>query len=103
MKGGCRTLLALSYIRFGGDPSGTQAHVETGFGSWTGFDMTGGCRSSTQCCCNPLGPPQLFFVHGVAVLQVCEEPNAINLATCNSEGQPSVRVVLLKGYDQRGV
>ncbi|PNW80106.1 hypothetical protein CHLRE_08g378200v5 [Chlamydomonas reinhardtii] len=34
--------------------------------------------------------------------KVCEEPNAINLATCDAAGQPSVRVVLLKGYDERG-
>ncbi|GIL79486.1 hypothetical protein Vretimale_18369 [Volvox reticuliferus] len=34
--------------------------------------------------------------------KVCEEPNAISLATCDSGGRPSVRVVLLKGYDKRG-
>jgi len=34
--------------------------------------------------------------------QVCEEPNAISLASVSVSGQPSVRVVLLKGFDQRG-
>ncbi|GFR51649.1 hypothetical protein Agub_g14081 [Astrephomene gubernaculifera] len=34
--------------------------------------------------------------------KVCEEPNAISLASCDSGGRPSVRVVLLKGYDRRG-
>jgi hypothetical protein len=36
------------------------------------------------------------------VVQVCDEPNAISLASADSEGRPSVRVVLLKGYDSRG-
>ena len=31
-----------------------------------------------------------------------EEPNAMTLATATREGDPSARVVLLKGYDQRG-
>ena len=30
------------------------------------------------------------------------EPNAMALATSTPEGSPSVRIVLLKGYDQRG-
>jgi pyridoxamine 5'-phosphate oxidase len=30
------------------------------------------------------------------------EPNAMSLATVASNGQPSVRVVLLKGFDERG-
>ncbi len=35
--------------------------------------------------------------------QVCEEPNAISLATVDPVSlQPSVRVVLLKGFDDRG-
>ncbi len=33
---------------------------------------------------------------------MCEEPNAIALATVSPSGQPSVRMVLLKGYDARG-
>ena len=31
-----------------------------------------------------------------------EEPNAFCLATCDDEGQPSTRVVLLKEYDEKG-
>ncbi|MGH7999774.1 MAG: pyridoxamine 5'-phosphate oxidase [Brasilonema sp.] len=30
------------------------------------------------------------------------EPNAMTLATATAEGQPSARMVLLKGFDQRG-
>ena len=30
------------------------------------------------------------------------EPNAMTLATCGKSGQPSARIVLLKGYDQKG-
>lgn len=35
-------------------------------------------------------------------MQVCEEPNAISLASSDAQGRPSVRVVLLKGFDERG-
>jgi len=35
-------------------------------------------------------------------LKVCEEPNAISLASADAQGRPSVRVVLLKGFDTRG-
>lgn len=38
----------------------------------------------------------LFF------MQVLEEPNAMAVASCSPEGQPSLRYVLLKGYDERG-
>lgn len=30
------------------------------------------------------------------------EPNAMTLATCDAAGRPSARVVLLKGFDERG-
>lgn len=30
------------------------------------------------------------------------EPNAMTLATCSLEGKPSARIVLLKGFDERG-
>src|SRR5437588_9450024 len=30
------------------------------------------------------------------------DPNAMSLATASSEGKPSVRIVLLKGVDERG-
>ena len=31
-----------------------------------------------------------------------EEPNAMTLATCNKEGKPSARIVLLKGFTSEG-
>ena len=34
--------------------------------------------------------------------EATREPNAMALATADSQGNPSVRMVLLKGYDQRG-
>lgn len=30
------------------------------------------------------------------------EPNAMTLATCTPDGRPSARIVLLRGYDERG-
>ena len=33
---------------------------------------------------------------------MCEEPNAIALASADAVGRPAVRMVLLKGYDARG-
>jgi pyridoxamine 5'-phosphate oxidase len=32
-----------------------------------------------------------------------EEPNAMTLATVSPEGRPSTRIVLIKGYDTRGI
>ena len=37
-----------------------------------------------------------------AVESKIDEPNAMTLATCNMEGKPSARIVLLKGADSRG-
>ncbi len=34
--------------------------------------------------------------------QVCQEPNAMTLATADAQGRPSARMVLLKGVDQGG-
>lgn len=31
-----------------------------------------------------------------------DEPNGMTLATCNSNGQPSARIVLLKGFGEKG-
>jgi pyridoxamine 5'-phosphate oxidase len=30
------------------------------------------------------------------------EPNAMTLATCDAQGRPSARIVLIRGYDERG-
>ena len=38
-----------------------------------------------------------------ALKAVLPEPNAMVLATANSDGKPSARVVLLKGFDERGL
>jgi len=38
-----------------------------------------------------------------AVQADLREPNAMTLATCTPEGKPSARIVLLKGFDVRGL
>src|SRR5687768_89054 len=37
-----------------------------------------------------------------AVKSQAEEVNAMTLATCNSKGRPSARIVLLKGFSEKG-
>ena len=37
-----------------------------------------------------------------ALLSEVVEPNAMSLATADKDGKPSVRIVLLKGFDQKG-
>src|ERR687896_2237489 len=37
-----------------------------------------------------------------AVKAEVQEPNAMTLASVSSEGAPSARIVLLKGFDERG-
>ena len=38
-----------------------------------------------------------------AIAAQLPEPNAMTLATVGSDGQPSTRIVLVKGYDERGL
>ena len=38
-----------------------------------------------------------------AVKAECPEPNAMTLATVGSDLRPSTRIVLIKGYDERGI
>jgi pyridoxamine 5'-phosphate oxidase len=38
-----------------------------------------------------------------AIAAQLPEPNAMTLATASAEGRPSTRVVLIKGYDARGI
>ena len=38
-----------------------------------------------------------------AIDAACPEPNAMTLATVGTDGRPSTRVVLIKGYDARGI
>jgi hypothetical protein len=46
---------------------------------------------------------RLHALRVMMTLQVCVEPNAVHVATVDAvTGQPSVRVVLLKGFDERG-
>jgi len=49
---------------------------------------------------NPITQFDTWF--HIAMAQQIKEPNAMVLATINEEGKPAARVVLLKGYDQRG-
>jgi pyridoxamine 5'-phosphate oxidase len=50
---------------------------------------------------NPLGLVEEWY--GEAVAAGLPEPNAMALATATADGAPSVRFVLLKGIDERGV
>lgn len=49
--------------------------------------------------------PLLQFEHwlGEAIAAEIPEPNAMTVATVGSDLRPSTRVVLIKGYDQRGI
>lgn len=49
---------------------------------------------------NPFEQFTLWFDQAVAAK--LPEPNAMTLATATSDGKPSARMVLLKGYDERG-
>lgn len=49
-------------------------------------------------------PLQLFGSWlGEALANKLPEPNAMTLATVGPDGRPSTRIVLVKGYDQRGI
>jgi pyridoxamine 5'-phosphate oxidase len=56
--------------------------------------------SETDINSNPFEQFQLWFEQAVAA-QI-REPNAMTLATATTEGKPSARIVLLKGFDERG-
>lgn len=49
---------------------------------------------------NPFGQFQIWFDQALAAQ--LPEPNAMTLATATKDGKPSARVVLLKGFDERG-
>jgi pyridoxamine 5'-phosphate oxidase len=40
---------------------------------------------------------------GEAIAAKLPEPNAMTLATVGADGRPSTRIVLIKGYDERGI
>ncbi len=50
----------------------------------------------------PLEPFSLFNQWFTQAKHTHTEPNAMTLATCNAQGQPSARIVLLKAFDERG-
>ncbi len=49
----------------------------------------------------PLGQFRTWMQH--ALESGIDEPNAMTLATVSPEGRPSTRVVLIKGFDERGI
>jgi len=63
-------------------------------------NYTFGQLSETEVSHNPLDLFQLWFDQ--AVRAECPEPNSMTLATADKAGNPSARIVLLKGADQSG-
>lgn len=63
-------------------------------------NYTFGQLSETEVPHNPLVLFQLWFDQ--AVKAQCPEPNSMTLATADQAGNPSARIVLLKGVDQNG-
>ncbi|MFA6979201.1 MAG: pyridoxamine 5'-phosphate oxidase [Ignavibacteriaceae bacterium] len=49
---------------------------------------------------NPIDQFAIWF--NEAVYSKIEEPNAMTLATCSSDGLPNARIVLLKEFDKKG-
>jgi pyridoxine/pyridoxamine 5'-phosphate oxidase len=56
----------------------------------------------SQMASNPFEQFARWFDDVLAVPDAILEPNAMVLGTVSSEGQPSARTVLLKGFDDRG-
>ncbi|NEQ80001.1 MAG: pyridoxamine 5'-phosphate oxidase [Moorea sp. SIO2I5] len=56
--------------------------------------------SETDVHPNPFEQFKIWFDQAVAA--ELPEPNAMTIATATPDGKPSARMVLLKGYDQRG-
>jgi pyridoxamine 5'-phosphate oxidase len=56
--------------------------------------------SESDVRANPLDQFTLWFEE--AVKAAIPEPNAMSLATVGEDGRPSSRIVLIKGFDQRG-
>jgi len=63
-------------------------------------NYTFGQLSETEVPHNPLPLFQLWFDQ--AIQAQCPEPNSMALATADQAGNPSARIVLLKGADQNG-
>jgi pyridoxamine 5'-phosphate oxidase len=63
-------------------------------------NYTIGQLSETEVPADPMPLFQLWFDQ--AVKAACPEPNSMTLATADKAGNPSARIVLLKGADQNG-
>lgn len=63
-------------------------------------NYTFGQLSETEVPPNPLSLFQVWFDQ--AVKAECPEPNSMTLATADTAGNPSARIVLLKGADEAG-
>lgn len=63
-------------------------------------DYTAGGLDEADVDSDPIKQFSLWFEQ--ARLVTGHEPNAMTVATANAEGVPSARIVLLKGYDDRG-
>ncbi|SRR5579875_3763670 len=63
-------------------------------------EYTGGGLSEADADADPLHQFEKWF--GQALAANLPEPNAMTLATATPDGQPSVRVVLLKSFDASG-
>ena len=64
-------------------------------------NYTLGQLSETDVPADPMPLFQLWFDQ--AVKAACPEPNSMTLATADKAGNPSARIVLLKGADQNGL
>lgn len=53
-----------------------------------------------EAAASPFDQFSLWFDQALAAR--VPEPNAMTLATVDADGQPSARIVLIKGYDERG-
>jgi pyridoxamine 5'-phosphate oxidase len=63
-------------------------------------NYTFGQLSETEVSPNPLTLFQVWFDQ--AIKAECPEPNSMTLATSDKAGNPSARIVLLKGADENG-
>ncbi|KXU89470.1 pyridoxamine 5'-phosphate oxidase [Caballeronia megalochromosomata] len=59
-----------------------------------------GALDAADVAPNPVGQFQTWFAQ--ALDAKLPEPNAMTLATVDSQGRPSARIVLIKGVDERG-
>lgn len=66
------------------------------------YSGDGAALHEGQLQANPMDQFGLWF-NEAATCTDLSEPNAMALATANAQGAPSVRMVLLKGFDARGI